>query len=58
MKVKFLKVFAKIKGPERFSVLNEGLSKIRVSVGGERSGCVGGERLGWQCWGRSPIGAS
>jgi len=38
MKVKCLKVFVKIKSPERFSVLSERVSRIRVVVGGERLG--------------------
>jgi hypothetical protein len=33
MKVKCLKVFAKIKSPERFFVLGEGLSRIKGLVG-------------------------
>ncbi len=46
IEVKCLKVFAKIKSPERFSVLSERVSRIRM--------VVGGERLGWRCGGDRP----
>jgi hypothetical protein len=36
IEVQFLKVFAKLKSPERFSVLRERVSRIKGLVGGER----------------------